>query len=229
MLPGEDDVWTTAGWPKREWRTAVARLTDAVTLSSRPTAAMHDATTEHDWSVGREGTLTAADVLVHGEPTFTVLSVYAPWDRTGSGGLYADASAYPVLSDLSALMYTSKHRLIIAGDWNILFGYGEHGDGYYAARYATVFDRAAALGLTFVGPQAPNGRQAQPWPEELPRDSLCVPTYHHSRQTPATATRQLDFVFASDGIAERVQTRALNGVAEWGGSDHCRVLIEVNL
>ena len=56
-----------------------------------------------------------------------------------------------------------------------------------------------------------------------------MPTYHHSRQTPATATRQLDFVFGSAGLAERVQTRALNGVEEWGGSDHCRVLIDVDL
>jgi hypothetical protein len=35
------------------------------------------------------------------------------------------------------------------------------------------------------------GRQAEPWPDELPTDSRCVPTYHHTRQTPATATRQL--------------------------------------
>jgi len=34
-------------------------------------------------------------------------------------------------------------------------------------------------------------------------------------------------VFASRSIVERVTTRALNGVEEWGASDHCRVAFEV--
>lgn len=66
-----------------------------------------------------------------------------------------------MLSDLSALMTTTKHRRIVAGDWNILCGHGEQAD-YRAAQYATVFDRVAALGLCFVGPQAPNRHQAEP-------------------------------------------------------------------
>ena len=80
---------------------------------------------------------------------------------------------------------------------------------------ATVFARAEALGLRFVGPQHPNGRQAEPWPDELPTDSRCVPTFHHNRQTPATATRQLDFVFASRSLADAVSVRAMNAVDEW--------------
>ncbi len=84
-----------------------------------------------------------------------------------------------------------------------------------------------ALGLRFVGPEAPHGRQADPWPEELPKDSRNVPTYRSTSQTPATASRQLDFVFASETIAERVRVRARNEVADWGPSDHCRVVIDV--
>lgn len=84
-----------------------------------------------------------------------------------------------------------------------------------------------ALGLTFVGPQHPNGRQADPWPDELPRDSANVPTYHTMRSSPAGATRQLDFVFASQSIADRATVCALNGVEEWGPSDHARVVVEV--
>ena len=38
----------------------------------------------------------------------------------------------------------------------------------WKGRYATVFDRMAAIGLPLVGPQYPNGRQADPWPDELP-------------------------------------------------------------
>lgn len=54
-----------------------------------------------------------------------------------------------------------------------------------------------------------------------------MPTYYTTRQTPETAQNQLDYVFASRGFHESVAVRALNGVEEWGASDHCRLLIEV--
>jgi exonuclease III len=121
-----------------------------------------------------------------------------------------------------------SHRIVAAGDLNILHRYGEHGISYWAARYATVFDRAEAMGLRFVGPQAPYGRQAYPRPAELPGSSRDVPTYHTRQQGPMGATRQLDFVFASHALADRLSVRALNADPdEWGPSDHCRVAIEL--
>ena len=120
----------------------------------------------------------------------------------------------------------TKHRIIAAGDLNILNGYGERGSPYWGSRYETIFSRMTAIGLPFVGPQAPDGRQADPRPDELPLTSKDVPTFHTNLMTPATAARQIDFVFASKGIAEGVKTRALNEPDEWGPSDHCRVEIE---
>jgi len=121
-----------------------------------------------------------------------------------------------------------SHRIIAAGDLNILHRYGEQGNAYWAARYATVFDRADAMGLHFVGPQAPHGRQASPWPPELPDGSRNVPTFHTPRQGPMGETRQLDFVFASPALKDRLSVRALNADPdEWGPSDHCRVAIEL--
>ena len=55
-----------------------------------------------------------------------------------------------------------------------------------------------------------------------------MPTYHSSHQTPATATRQLDFVFASKGLADSVRVFALNEPEQWGSSDHCRLEIEIS-
>jgi endonuclease/exonuclease/phosphatase family metal-dependent hydrolase len=110
-----------------------------------------------------------------------------------------------------------------------LRGYGEDGDDYYGARYQSVFDRAEALGLRFVGPEYPHGRQAEPWPRELPLESKCVPTYYGRGQTPNTATRQLDFVFASASLAGRVHATALNDPRDWGPSDHCPVLIDIDV
>ena len=146
--------------------------------------------------------------------------------------IWADGSVHRIISDLERLLgrgsgAPSERRVIAAGDLNILYGHGERGNAYAKARYATVFDRMAAIGLPIVGPQSPNGLQADPWPKELPEGSLNVPTYRTKKDNPATATRQLDFVFASEEIKDSVQVRALNGVEEWGPSDHCRVEIEV--
>ena len=57
---------------------------------------------------------------------------------------------------------------------------------------------------------------------------ISVPTYYTRAECSATATRQLDYVFASRGFHERVTVRALNEVDAWGPSDHCRILIEVD-
>ena len=46
------------------------------------------------------------------------------------------------------------------------------------------------------------------------------PTYYHPLEKPATATRQLDYVFASKSMLNSVSTRALNSAEEWGPSDH---------
>ena len=175
--------------------------------------------------VSRAGSIAAADVIVDGVSAFRAVSVYAAWETAARGK--DDATPRHTgscrICPRCLLAATSGN---VAGDWNILHGYGESGDEYWKARYDSVFGRATALGLRFVGPQHPNGRQADPWPDELPRESLCVPTFHHSGQTPTTATRQLDFVFASNSLADRIDVCALNEPQEWGLSDHCRVVID---
>lgn len=139
--------------------------------------------------VSRAGTLAAATVRdPDTEDLITFVSLYSAWERlhplTAGNWIYADASAHRLISDVSALIGRIQgHRIIAAGDFNILYGYGEHGSEYWAGRYQTVFDRMHALGLRFVGPQAPGGRQAHPWPVELPQGSLNVPTYYTAQQT----------------------------------------------
>ena len=41
------------------------------------------------------------------------------------------------------------------------------------------------------------------------------------------ADRQLDYVFASRGIASDLSVRALNELKQWGPSDHCRITNEI--
>ena len=91
-----------------------------------------------------------------------------------------------------------------------------------------VWKRMEDLGLEFTGPQYPYGRQAIPVPDYLPSDTANVVTFHRPGQRVKDADQQLDYVFASRGFHERVTTRALNSVQEWGSSDHCRILIDVS-
>ena len=225
--------WHTAGGDsaRRAWRTAVVKLTDRVQVEWIEAKGIDDAGSG-ELAVSRLGTISAAHVTPLGGQPFVCVSMYSPWTTphasTDSSWIVSDASAHRVVSDLSAFVgRESGHRIVAAGDLNILHGHGEHGSTYWARRYETVFMRMNAMGLLFVGPQAPNGRQADPWPDELPRTSRNVPTYHTNRQTPTTATRQLDFAFASDSFGDSLSVRALNSPEQWGPSDHCRLEIKI--
>ena len=94
-------------------------------------------------------------------------------------------------------------------------------------RDRTVWDRMQALGLEFLGPQAPHGRPAESEPDDVPSDTKNVPTFYRPGTKPATAVNQLDYAFASRGFHEQVSVRAMNEIEEWGPSDHCRLMIEV--
>ena len=166
--------------------------------------------------------------VVKGSEPLIIVSCYVAWEKAtsiaDSKEIYSDASAHRLISDISGLIGSrTKHRILLAGDFNILKRYGEHSDKYWGDRYSSVFDRFESIGIPLVGPNYPNGRQANPWPKELPTDSTCVPTFYHTRQTPKTATRQLDFVFASKKL--KVDVKALNHEKEWGLSDHCKLEI----
>jgi exonuclease III len=230
VVPYPTTDWGTACSFK--WRrTAVVAVSETMRLEPRPLTSIEECA-PGALLVSRRGTLAAADVIVDGE-RITLVSMYAVGEKSPPGHhpniIYADASAHRLLSDLSGIVSNARsHRIIAAGDLSILHRYGEHGDSYWAARYGTVSDRAEAMGLRFVGPQSPDGRQANPWPAELPEGSLNVPTYHTFKQGPMGATRQLDFVFASRALADRLTVHALNtDPTEWGPSDHCRVAIEL--
>jgi endonuclease/exonuclease/phosphatase family metal-dependent hydrolase len=227
--------WITAGaGMNRPWCAAIVGLSNRIKLQSYKIQTIERAQ-RGELAASRLGTLAVADVEIRatGE-IITVVSMYGAWEspvnQTKSSWIYADASVHRVISDLSTLIGQQKgHKIVAAGDLNILYGYGEGSSAYWKARYKTIFARFEAIGLCFLGPQAPEGgEQTSPWPDELPTDSLNVPTYRTQRDQPDTATRQLDFVFASESLADRLRVRALNQVEEWGVSDHCRIMIEIN-
>ena len=195
---------------------------------------------EHDIGVSGIGTIAAARVTPRDRPeeAFVAVSMYArwlkphpsthsPW-RVGA----SDVSAHRILSDLSTFIGhvdPSKHRILAAGDLNISYG-SISGPLSLPEREATVWERFEALGLEFLGPQAPAGRQAAvPLPPEVPADTRNVPTFYRIGESAADARVQLDYAFASRGFHERIRVRALNEIDEWGSSDHCRLLIGVTM
>lgn len=236
LVPYEDDrFWNRHlydRWP------LVVKLSDGVEVEWFQQVPPISELGESEIGASGIGTVAAARVMPTGrrEEAFIAASMYARWmlPHPSSGSPWrvgaSDVSAHRILSDLSAFIgHTdpTKHRILAAGDLNMF--YGATGDTLsLTEREKTVWDRFAALGLEFLGPQAPSGRRpATPHPD-VPSDTNNVPTYHLRTGSPASADRQLDYVFASHGFHERVKVRALNGVDEWGPSDHCRLMIEVD-
>jgi endonuclease/exonuclease/phosphatase family protein len=148
-VPSIDAGWRTAGKARRNWSTAIAAPSGRLELRPHPLAEVHDPETGVVL-ISQAGTLRVADVVRDGQVVVTVASMYALWQRARtSSAIYADASAHRLLSDLSALISTrKKHRIVAAGDLNILCGYGEYGNQYWKGRYATVFDRAQGSRVT---------------------------------------------------------------------------------
>ena len=190
---------------------------------------------EDEIAVSGIGTIAAARVTPKDASPFIAVSMYARWESphpstNRTGWIYSDGSAHRIISDLSSFISSTdptSHRILAAGDLNMIYGATDSNTLALPARDRTVTDRMDALGLEFLGPRYPAGRRACPTPQGLPCDTENVPTYHTTRQTSATAQNQLDYVFASRGFHEGVKVRALNSVEEWGASDHSRLLIEV--
>ena len=186
-----------------------------------------------DVAVSGIGIIEVARVIpASGQEPFIAASMYARWlspHPTADGDwIYPDGSAHRIISDLTAFIgyynAPAKHRILAAGDLNMSFQSADQFDH----RAQTVLDRFQALGLEYMGPLYPAGRRADPIPKHLDEESLDVPTYYHkATNSPAGAYVQIDHVFASRGFHEEVQATALNGVEEWGSSDHCRLFIKV--
>jgi exonuclease III len=224
ILEVDHSPWRTTGWYIRPWRTAIVRGSNKVSMSLYKAASI-EAAKPGELAVSRVGTISVADVQIKSTGEIvTFASIYGVWENPihsdKSRDSYADASIHRIISDLSYFLdMQQKRKIIIAGDMNVFYGYGDNGNPYWKARYDSIFIRMEGLGLNFIGPQSPHGgNQAIPKPSILPENSKNIPT---------RGIHQLDYVFASIPLIDRIKVRAINGDDEWGPSDHCR--IEINL
>ena len=214
----------------------VVQLSDRITVKSYRHVPPISNLTANTIGVSGIGTIAAAKVTPRDreEEAFIVVSMYARWlkphpsTKSSWSVGYSDASAHRIISDLSAFIGhhdPAKHRILAAGDLNMFYG-ATGGPLSLPARDRTVWERMQALGLEFLGPQAPHGRCAASASPDVPSDTKNVPTCY-AGGGPDTAVNQLDYAFASCGFHRRVSVRAMNDVEEWGPSDHCRLVMKV--
>ena len=239
----DSHVWNS-DWYEGRWKRLLDRWPMVVQLSDRveiewfkqvsPISEVAD----DEIAVSGIGTIAAARVIPREQDvsSFIVVSIYARWiePHTSTESKwrvgYSDGSAHRIISDLSAFIGNTNpetHRIIVGGDWNMVYGSRPSDPQSLWAREQTVFDRMEALGLELVGPRHPQGQRAAPQPPNLPTHTRNVPTFRSNRQTPEIAQNQLDYAFASRGFHEQVKVRALNSPEEWGASDHCRIVMDV--
>ena len=238
---GSDEFWKGKrheGRPIYDRWPLVVQLSDRVDVDWFRAVPPISELGESDVAVSGIGTTAAARVTPRGRPkdeAFIAVSMYArymkPHPSTNSpwGVGASDVSAHRILSDISAFIGhedPSKHRILAAGDLNMIYGATGHRLAL-PEREKAVWDRMAALGLEFLGPQAPYGWQPSGPQPNVPADTKNVPTWVQNGRPPEEANRQFDYAIASRGFHERVTVRALNRPDEWGPSDHCRLLIEV--
>ena len=245
---GPREHWDAAVWNSDWWKgrfptlsdrqTMVVKLSDRVRIEWFKQVGPVSMVKEDEIAVSGIGTIAAARVIpLEGDPEpFIAVSMYARWiaphpstRSTWSVG-YSDGTAHRIISDLSAFIGNadpSTHRILAAGDLNLIYGSRTGDPQALDERGSGVFERMETIGLELIGPRYPAGRKATPTPSYLPPDTRNVPTYRTVKESPATASRQLDYVFASRGFHERVRASALNEVDDWGPSDHCRLVIEV--
>ena len=225
-------------WNRRDFDrwTAVVKLSNRVKVEWFRRVFPYSFCAKDQMAVSGIGTIAAARVIPNeGEP-FIAASMYARWlsphvsTPTKWSVGYSDASSHRIISDLSAFigdLDPGTHRILAAGDLNTVFGSTDT-TLVLPDRDRMVFERMDALGLEFVGPRFPEGRQAVPTPYGLSENTQNVPTFYAPQvRTPEKAVHQLDYVFASRGFHNSLRVRAMNDPEEWGSSDHCRILIEV--
>lgn len=220
----DSHVWNAKWWTTDRFRrlydrwARVVGVSDRVDLEWFKQVSPISEVAADEIAVSGIGTIAAArvtpcDAMI--EP-FIAVSAYARWLSPHPSAVsdfkvgYPDASAHRIISDLSAFigsMNPAKHRVIVAGDFNMAND-DNAPDQAFLLRERTVWARLEALGLEYIGPNS-------------------GPTYRTRRESPRDATVQLDHVFASRGFHEQIKVRAINSPEQWGPSDHCRILIEV--
>lgn len=169
------------------------------------------------------GAFTAAEVTLASGEVVAVVSFYAVWDRQDGIGIFSEATAHRSISDLTPLLQRPPAGgLVVAGDFNAYYEYGDRWDG----RYMTVFSRLDAYDLPAIGPFGDGPLAGCP----CRKGDECrhVQTYLHQKKV-GNNPLQLDFVLANAAVRDRLPSVAPYPGARFDASDHLPVLLTLSL
>ncbi len=157
----DDDVWEPPffdRWP------LVVQLSDRVEVEWFRQIPPISELGERDIGASGIGTMAAARVTPRGRPeeAFVAVSMYARWMRAHltaakRPGLSADGSAHRILSDLQTFIAyddPSRHRILAAGDLNLIYG-STGRTKTYLQRERTVWDRLVVSQFDLSRPRLP--------------------------------------------------------------------------
>ncbi len=178
------------------------------------------------------GTSAVADVLDgDGRLLFTAVSLYARFERVASGEIYACAPFHRTLSDLTAVLDTSRSStpVLVAGDFNLSTQAVADGTTKVdrdSARAA--FARLRAFGLQSCF-EAPRFRPPPLVGCSCDEGDAChhVRTHRNQNRVESRPT-QLDYAWATQSLLARLsEFQVVNDDAAWALSDHCPLLFEL--
>ena len=181
VLSGQGPWLTESAQKRRPWRTAVVLLHKQFDAGWFETLAISVAGAEH-LPVSVPGAVAAAHIsTAQGE--LTVVSAYSLWESplasVKGSWICADALAHRLISDLLVLIATQKsHRVIFAGDWSVLRGYGENGSVCGQKRYGSVFESARGNRTSVRRSGGAQRQTGKPLARELPLKPLCPDVPH---------------------------------------------------
>jgi endonuclease/exonuclease/phosphatase family metal-dependent hydrolase len=174
-----------------------------------------------DPTISHPGQFAVGRLLRPDTTSLTVVSLYGIWDSRPEQRRYIfpEATLHRAISDLTPLLLTGE-AVVIAGDLNILIGYGKELDPE-SARTDTVFERLLTYGVELAGPYRDVGEALEGCPCNDPANCRHVSTRPDGTGRPL----QLDWVFSNRPDAVTATALPIDGT--W--SDHAPLVIDVSL
>ena len=178
------------------------------------------------------GSCAVATIILPDGEQFVAVSMYGLMDNTGDGRIrHATTSLHRILSDLMPL-FEARVPIVLGGDLNITSQpmKGDPG-GWWHAQHEVVFGRMDALGMVSVtgmdmfdrGDGAPGCTCGQ--------EATCrhVRTIRHFNREDSTAYQD-DWLFVSKTLEHRVVGgRVVHDEAAWQRSDHCPIVVDLDM
>ncbi|HXN33424.1 MAG TPA: endonuclease/exonuclease/phosphatase family protein [Polyangiaceae bacterium] len=242
--PESAQVYKPIDPPRSDWGSAVVALSPAVRLNPTHRRPLASPSSEGGLAESHPGVLAVADVIdtASGKTRFVAASFYGAWEYLPQDPInpkkkqeiYSTSKSHRVLSDLTPLLVWTKNKphkipVLLAGDFNATTQIAAENSWDVEIEEAkALFQRIHALGLYDLTART---RDARPRLVDCscPAPDTCshVRTYRNGNR-PASRPTQLDYVFASDGLASQVSACTVRDEdAAWALSDHCPVVVDL--